>query len=254
MSTHVFQIEQGAFGLSLVDKLAVGYADTWVAPTGKTVSTAVIADYVSGGLGDFTCQVTSGALSASPNTTDQTTPATFCGPEETTTQVGVTSYTVDVSFLQDPDLVLGLNRYLFENDTLEAFFYLGLNGDVAPKVVGRCRLIAGTIGGDARTNLTATLSLPCSGKPDALFGNATDSVPISGAGATAATNATAGVPGSWNGTAPLTVADLIAGVPKTVSASPNTAWTTGQYVQTQAAGTGGRAHWSGTLWVTGAAT
>jgi len=73
---------------------------------------------------------------------------------------------------------------------------------------------------------------------------------------TPATGATAGIPGSWTpaaSTPPATVADLIAGTPNTVVASPTTAWTTGQYVQTQAAGTGGRASWSGTAWVSGAA-
>jgi hypothetical protein len=142
------------------------------------VSTAVIADYVSGGLGDYSCQVSSGALSASPNTTTDSTPATFCSPEETTTSVGVTSYTLDITFLQDPDLMLGMNRYLFEHDTEEAYFYLALANDIAPKAIGRCRIIAGTIGGDARTKLTATLSLPCSRKPDILFGSGVSTVPI----------------------------------------------------------------------------
>lgn len=71
-----------------------------------------------------------------------------------------------------------------------------------------------------------------------------------------ATGATAGIPGAWtpSGSAPpATVADLIAGVPNAVVASPVTAWTIGQYVQTATAGTGGRAYWNGTAWVGGAA-
>jgi len=178
VATHVFQIETGKFGLSVVDSAAVGYDAEWQAPDGTDVSTAVIADYVSGSLGDFSCQISSGALSASPNTTTDSTPATFCSPEETTTSVGVTSYTLDVTFLQDPDLMNGLNRWLFEHDTEEAYFYLGLNADVAPKAIGRLRVIAGTIGGDARTKLTATLSLPLSRKPDILFGSGASTVPI----------------------------------------------------------------------------
>ena len=178
MATHVFQIEQGKFGLSVVDLEAVGYLAEWQAPDGTGVEAAVIADYVSGSLGDFSCQISSGALSASPNTTTDSTPATFCSAEETTTSVGVTSYNLDVTFLQDPDLMNGLNRFLFEHDTEEAYFYLGLNADVAPKAIGRLRVIAGTIGGDARTKLTATLSLPCSRKPDILFGSGVSTVPI----------------------------------------------------------------------------
>jgi hypothetical protein len=178
MASHVFQIETGKFGLSMVDTAAVGYTSEWQAPDGNAVIDAVIADYVSSSLGDFSCQISSGALSASPNTTTDSTPATFCGPEETTTKVGVTSYTLDVTFLQDPDLMNGMNRFLFEHDTEEAYFYLGLNADVAPKAIGRLRVISGTIGGDARTKLTATLSLPLSHKPDILFGSGVSTIPI----------------------------------------------------------------------------
>jgi hypothetical protein len=178
MATHVFQIETGKFGLSVVDTADTGYLSEWQSPNGVDVETAVIANYVSGSLGDFSCQISSGALSASPNTTTDSTPATFCSPEETTTSVGVTSYTLDVTFMQDPDLMNGLNRYLFEHDTEELYFYLGLNADLAPKAIGRLRCIAGTIGGDARTKLTATLSLPLSRKPDVLFGAGASTVPI----------------------------------------------------------------------------
>lgn len=75
------------------------------------------------------------------------------------------------------------------------------------------------------------------------------------AGITAATGATAGIPGTWTGgtTVPHDVGRLAAGVPKTVVANPATAWTTGQYVQTETAGVPGRAHWSGTAWVAGPA-
>jgi hypothetical protein len=250
MPSHVFQIEDGKFGLSIVDTAAVGYDPGWQAPGGKSATTAVIADYTSGGLGDFTCQVTSGALTASPNTSDDTTPATFCGPEETVTNVGVTSYAVDTTFLQDPDLVNGLNRFLFEQDTREAFFYLALANDVPPKAIGRCRIIAGTIGGDARTTLTATLSLPCSRKPDVAFGTASGSVIIPGGGGapvpTPATIATAGIPGGFNGTPPQTLAGM-----SSVTASPQTAWTTGQYV---VLGDSSHAHWDSSAWVVGDAT
>jgi hypothetical protein len=175
----VFQIETGKFGLSKVDAADSGYLAEWQAPNGTDVETAVIADYVTATPGgDFSCQISSGALSASPNTTTDSTPATFCSPEETTTSVGVTSYTLDVTFLQDPDVMAGLNRYLFEWDTYELYFYLSLAADLAPKAIGRCRAIAGTIGGDARTKLTATLSLPLSRKPDILFGSGVSTVPI----------------------------------------------------------------------------
>jgi hypothetical protein len=251
----VFQIEAGVLALSLV-----GDSDPkeWQAPGGKTADTVVVADYTTPGPGgDFSCQTTSGALNASPNTSDQTTPATFCSPEEVTTQVGVTSYELAVSFLQDPDVVAGFNRFLFEHDTKLAYFLLGLDGVNPPKVVGRCRLIAGTIGGDARVDLTADLTLPVEQKPDIMFGNSTTSDVVEG-GTTVvkATSFTAGTPGSHtpaNANWPSTLATLTAAAPP-VTASPNTAWTVGQYAQLPGTtGTGNRVHWSGTAWVTGAA-
>jgi hypothetical protein len=66
-----------------------------------------------------------------------------------------------------------------------------------------------------------------------------------------ATGATAGIPGTFTPPGSTPPAD-VAGMAGLV-ASPTSAWTTGQYVQTGTAGTGGRAHWSGTGWVAGAA-
>ena len=70
------------------------------------------------------------------------------------------------------------------------------------------------------------------------------------------TGATAGIPGAWTpagSTPPATPAALAQAEPVAVVASPLTAWTTGQYVQTRTAGVAGRATWSGTSWVSGAA-
>ena len=80
---------------------------------------------------------------------------------------------MDVEFLQDPtvgDPGGRLSQFLFENDTEEAYFLLGLNGALPPKAVGRVRVQAGAFGGAARTTLTATLSLPVSQKPDIAWG------------------------------------------------------------------------------------
>lgn len=71
-----------------------------------------------------------------------------------------------------------------------------------------------------------------------------------------ATGATAGIPGSWTPAGagpPASIADLIAGRPNVIIASPATPWTTGQYVQTMTAGAAGRATWTGSAWVGGAA-
>lgn len=71
-----------------------------------------------------------------------------------------------------------------------------------------------------------------------------------------ATGATAGIPGTWTPAGskpPASVAALQAGTPNTVTASPATAWTAGQYVQTRTTGAAGRATWTGSAWVGGVA-
>lgn len=71
-----------------------------------------------------------------------------------------------------------------------------------------------------------------------------------------ATGATAGYPGTWTppGSAPpLNITNLNKGIPVTVIASPTSTWLNLQFVQTQTAGTQGRAHWSGSAWVAGSA-
>jgi len=189
--SNVFKIENGVFALSIVDPAAVGYSPAWQTPGGKPVDSVLLADYTTADGNDLSCQVASGALTASPNTTTDTTPATFCGPEVTTTAVGVTSYALDATILQDPNIAAGVSAYLFEFDTQEAYFLLGLDGVNPPKAVGRCRVVAGAFGGDARVTLTATLSLPVSRKPDIEYGNATTSRIVWGSG-TAPTGALAG--------------------------------------------------------------
>jgi hypothetical protein len=65
-----------------------------------------------------------------------------------------------------------------------------------------------------------------------------------------ATGATAGIPGTWtpSGTVPPANLTALQGATPPITASPNTAWTTGQYV---ALGDNAHAHWSSTAWVTG---
>ena len=77
-----------------------------------------------------------------------------------------------------------------------------------------------------------------------------------GGGTVPATTGVAGIPGSWlpaGSRPPASVAALQGGTPVTVTASPGTGWTTGQYVQTRTSGAAGRATWTGTGWVGGAA-
>lgn len=67
------------------------------------------------------------------------------------------------------------------------------------------------------------------------------------------TGATAGTPGTWTppgSEPPETVIELQA---SSIVATPATAWTTGQNVQTQTAGVPGQAHWDGDSWEPGTA-
>jgi len=66
-----------------------------------------------------------------------------------------------------------------------------------------------------------------------------------------ATGATAGSPGSWTPAGSTPPADAAAA--SSITASPTTAWTTGQYVQGSTAGAPGEMTWSGTGWVGGRA-
>lgn len=249
---NIFRIENGKLYLTLVGE---GDPAAWQAPGGGTVDAVDGSDYTTADGIDFSCQVTSGALNASANTTQQTTPATFCAPEVTRTAVGVTSYTLDINGLQDAnaDPSASISRYLFEHDTKLAYFLLGFDGINPPKAIGKARLIAGALGGDARVDLTFTVSLPVEVKPDVMFGNSTVSDIVVG-GAGAATGATAGTPGTWTPSGSTPPADEAAADAASVVATPNTAWTTGQYVQGSTAGVSGEMHWDGTGWVTGRAT
>ncbi len=68
-----------------------------------------------------------------------------------------------------------------------------------------------------------------------------------------ATGATAGIPGTFTPPGSQVPPDLAAMSSWGIVASPATPWTTGQFVQTGTAGAAGRASWSGTNWVGGAA-
>lgn len=66
-----------------------------------------------------------------------------------------------------------------------------------------------------------------------------------------ATGATAGTPGTFTPSGSVPPAN-VAGMTG-LTASPTTAWTVGQYVQTATSGVAGQAYWNGTAWVAGKA-
>jgi hypothetical protein len=251
MSRNIFMIEQGQFGLAVVNKTASGYLDSWQAPGGKTAVNVLLSDYGTDAAA-WTCQITSGALVATPDTTTTDTPATWCEAGETTPAPGKTTYEFTGTFLQDANVVTGLNRYLFEHDTAEAYIYAGFSGVDPPRMIGRCRLASGTIGGDARVTLTADLSLPLTRKPDVNFGNATTSHVVEGAASEMAAARADAAPGdTFPADSDITAQDStnaakLAG--EGFVANPITAWTTGQKITI---GTY-QFNWSGSAWAAGA--
>lgn len=171
MDPVVFQITDATLALAVVDKTAVGYSDAWQAPGGKTATTTTLADFPDAD--SFSCQITSGRLTASKQSTTIDVPATFCGPASSRVQPGQTRYTLDADFLQDITVRDGWQAFLAANDASEAYFLLSLDGDTnPPRAVGRVNLHDTGFGGAPRANLTDSVSFDCTRKPDRLFGRA----------------------------------------------------------------------------------
>jgi hypothetical protein len=182
MEPTLLRIEDGIFGLTIVDKAAVGYADAWQAPGGATAATAALDEYADDAA-TWTCQITSGRLSPSKQVNRQDRAATFCSPASSTPQAGQTTYALDVSFFQDADVRAGLSAFLYEHDTEHAYFLLGAGpGLAAPRAIGRCIVVAGGFLGDPQANLTDTISLDVVRKPDILFGRTGSTRLITGTG------------------------------------------------------------------------
>lgn len=246
----IFRIPIGAtgtFALSIVDRADSGYLDSWQAPDGKRLPAAVVADYASDS-GTWKCQVTGSTLTSSPNITTSERAGTFCEAPGQSTVVGEDTFTIDLGFFQDPHVRDGLSAFLYENRTKEAYVYFGADGDNPPRMIGRIRLVSGSIGGDAHTDLTATTSFPLMSAPDIQFGTSGSNRVVRGD--RLANTATAGNPGTW---VPAT-----AGVPANLAAlqasgiiptGAQTAWTTGQRI---VLGDGSNANWTGTAWAAGA--
>jgi hypothetical protein len=247
-AANIFKIQDGVFSLKLVDRAAVGYLDSWQAPGGKAVTAVTLADYTGTGGISFECQTTSSALTASQNSSDDTTPATMCSAEVTTTILGVTSYSLDATIIQDPHISVGISAYLFEWDTREAYFYLGYGGAaVPPAAIGRVTIAAGAIGGEARVTLTADVSLPVTQKPDLWVGNSTTNRVILGGAA----NKGAAKNGDVFTEPTVTASDSTNAAklgPLGYVASPLTAWTTGQKITVSTF----LFNWTGVAWAAGA--
>lgn len=242
----IFKIEDCQLRLALVDTSAVGYQAGWQAPGGANLSDVTVADY-DALTALYSCQVTSAALTASPQVTNETVPATGCAPAKTIPTVGETSFSLDVSYLQDLNVAQGIAKYLFEHDTKEAYFFLGFSGTTdPPKAIGRVRLVVGNLGGGMRALLSSDVSFPCSMKPDFEFGTSADSDIVPGS----LPYKGAAVPGDIFAAEPTITAESEFAELAALGyvAVPATAWTTGQKITI---GTF-NFNWSGSAWAAGA--
>jgi len=177
---NFWQIIDGVLAFEVVDTAEAGYSPDWMAPGGKTLANVVLADYsADAATSAWSCQVTSGALTPSAVTNDQTLDATWCQPQQVIPSPGLSTWTLDVTIFQQIAVDTGLDAFLYAADAKELFFLIGLNGQVttptpgvnAPKAIGRCLGMPVTFGGAGRVPLTATFSLQVSGTPDIAFGS-----------------------------------------------------------------------------------
>jgi hypothetical protein len=113
---------------------------------------------------EYSCQVTSAALGATPNLRD--VPATFCAPASQTP--AATGYALDMTWLQDWTAPGGgLSNYAFVNDTALKWFSIKFDkDDTTPLATGQVRVVAGGFGGEAGTPLVTTATWPVQGKPN----------------------------------------------------------------------------------------
>jgi hypothetical protein len=206
------------------------------APTVITIKDATVKFWLDGGdetsAVDYKCQVSEASVNATPNL--QTVPATFCAPES---QVPAnTGYELQLNWLQDWTAPGGgLSNFAFVNDAQLAHFALFLEDSNMPECHGDVWVVAGAFGGVAGVPLQASATWPLLGKP-------VIEVPQ----AVAATGATAGNPGTFQpvGATPPANLAALAGV----TASPTTAWATGEHV---VLGDASSAHWDGAAWAAG---
>jgi len=145
------------------------------------------------------------------------------------------SWVIAGTSVQDFDDPQGFLTYCFENRTTTQAFTWQPNVEGAPEWSGDCVIVALEEGGDVNTRNTTDWEFDVSGTPTRAYGSGTP-----------ATGATAGTPGSFTPSGATVPADLAA--LSTVTASPTTAWTTGQYVVTADSV---HAHWDGAAWATG---
>ena|SRR2546422_9570547 len=111
---------------------------------------------------DFSCQPTNVTLT--PNTDEGDTVEVLCG--DTLTSGGSTTWTLDITSVQDFDDPEGFTLWALANDGAQASFeWLPNDTGLCPTFSGTVTVRAMAIGGDVAAQNTSDVSWPISGTP-----------------------------------------------------------------------------------------
>lgn len=193
---------------------------------------------------DISCQLTNVRLTAAYSS-DGDALETLCG-DKIAAGEKADGYTIAGTFIQDFDASpedASVIWYLMDHNLQEVPFTYTPNVN-APTIEGslRLKLPAEFLGGDVNVRLSSDFEWTITSE--------LTRTPPAGTGST---GATAGTPGTWTPSGSNPPANAAGATSGGVTASPATAWTTGQFVQGSTAGTAGEMHWTGSAWAAGKA-
>jgi hypothetical protein len=190
---------------------------------------------------DVSCYLNNAAIEWSDSTTDPTTK--LCGAE----RAGVTTFTSQLTGNIDVDAGndAGFFALSWAEKGSQVSFEFTPSTELGTKATGTLTLKPLRFGADAYgDDLTSDFAFDIIGDPTLSF----DGAPVG-----PATGATAGTPGTWTPSGATPPATWGVANSNSVTASPTTAWTTGQYMQGSTASTPGEMYWNGTAWALGKA-
>ena len=194
----------------------------------------------------FSCQPTAVSIVPEQPDGDDDTQEVLCGDilSGSGEGGGGLTATLNITAIQDFTNTAGLIAKSWESNGIVVPFEWNPTPDPLNNWTGEVKVAALTVGGEVgeRLDTEAEWTITKLTLPDTLGG----ATVIGNTGA--ATGATAGTPGTFTpaGSTPPADAAAMTGI----TASPATAWTTGQYVS---AGDASQHHWDGAAWATGAA-
>ena len=116
----------------------------------------------------YSCQVKRFALMPEPG--EEVTVRTLCD-DGSYTEIGATTWTLEMDGLQGWGTTDGLSRFLFDNRGAAATFEVDQYGEAhtptaeEPGFTGSCRLVPGPYGGEVDTYAEFEVVLPVSGEP-----------------------------------------------------------------------------------------